>query len=62
MDKKIFVGAQVDFETIDEKIQRFMRAREEFGQAAYELKQAVYDSMFRFEFRGSPFPDQDKAK
>lgn len=61
MDKKIFVGALVDIETVDEKLDKFLRAREEFHRAAYELENAVNTCTFKFEIKGSPLPDQDKA-
>ena len=61
MDKKIFVGALVDIETVDEKLDKFLRAREEFHRAAYELEKAVNTCTFKFEIKGSPLPDQDKA-
>ena len=54
MDKKIFVEAQIDFETIDEKIQKFLQARQDFGRAAYELNKAVGDGMFQLLIKGSP--------
>lgn len=61
MEKKIFVDAQIDVETIDEKIQKFLRAREEFGRAAYELERAVHESMFQLTIKGSPLSGQDKT-
>ena len=59
MEEKIFVEAYIDFKTIDEKFQNFLRARKEFGRAAYELREAVEKSMFKFEFKGSPLFDTD---
>lgn len=61
MDKKISVEARIDLETIDEKLQNFFRARDEFIRAAYELKDAVGDDSFRVEISGAPLPDQNKA-
>ena len=54
MDKKIFVGALVDIETVDEKLDKFLRAREEFHRAAYELEKAVNTCTFKFEIKGCP--------
>lgn len=61
MDKKIFVEALVDSETVDDKLNNFLKARENFLIAAYELQHAVDNCTFRFEIKGSPLPDQDKA-
>lgn len=61
MDKKIYVDALIDFESIDAKLQNFLRAREEFGRAAYELEKAVRDSMFQLTVKGSPLSYQDKT-
>lgn len=59
MDKKIFVEAQIDLETIDEKIQRFLQARQDFGKAAYELNKAVGNGMFQLFIKGTPLPVDD---
>ena len=62
MDKKIFVGALVDIETIDEKLNNFLRARDEFRRAAYELENAVNTCTFQFKIKDSPLSDHDKAE
>lgn len=54
MDKKIIVDAQINIETIDEKIQKVLQAREEFMRAVYELEQAVRYNTFQLTIKGSP--------
>ena len=54
MDKKIIVDAQVDIETVDEKFQKVLQAREEFMRAVYELEQAVRYNTFQLTIKGSP--------
>lgn len=54
MEKKIIVDAQVDIETVDEKFQKVLQAREEFMRAVYELEQAVRYNTFQLTIKGSP--------
>lgn len=54
MEKKIIVDAQINIETIDEKIQKVLQAREEFMRAVYELEQAVRYNTFQLTIKGSP--------
>lgn len=62
MEKKIFVRALVDIESVDEKLNNFLRAREEFQRAAYELELAVNTCTFQFKIKDSPLSDCDKAE
>ena len=59
MEKKIIVDAVVDIETVDEKIQKLLRAREEFLRAAYELEQSVRYSAVQLTIKGSPPQDTE---
>jgi len=54
LEKKIIVDAQIDIETIDEKIQKVLQMREEFMRAVYELEQAVRYNTFQLTIKGSP--------
>lgn len=54
MDNKIIVDAQIDIETVDEKFQKVLQAREEFMRAVYELEQAVRYNTFQLTIRDSP--------
>lgn len=59
MEKKIIVDAQINIETIDEKIQKVLQAREEFMRAVYELEQAVRYNTFQLTIKGSPLTGAD---
>ena len=61
MEKKISVEAQIDLETIDEKILKVLQARDAFLKAVSELYGADFSSSFKFAIKGSPLPGQDKA-